>query len=57
MGEQRALRQHSCNLYAAVCLQVQHDAARCNFGAKQFIFDLDGHVDRLHFLDQFSLIR
>lgn len=47
-------------MYAAVCLQVQGDEVKCNFGAsrrKPFSFDLDGHVDKLRFEEQFSKIK
>lgn len=43
------LSKNSCNLYPAICLQVQGDAIKCNFGTKPYIFDLDAHVDKLRF--------
>ena len=55
-----SVSQNSCNLYAAVCLQVQGDEVKCNFGTsrrKPFSFDLESHVDQLRFEEQFSKIR
>ena len=51
------ISKNSCNLYAAVCLQVQGDSVKCNFGAKPFVFDLESHIDKLRFEQKFSEVR
>ena len=43
-----------------MCLQVQGDEVKCNFGArrrKPFSFDLDSYVDQLRFEEQFNKIK
>lgn len=44
-------------MYPAICLQVQGDSVKCNFGTKPFVFDLDAHVDNIRFEQQFSEVR
>lgn len=41
----------------AVCLQVQGDAIKCNFGAKPFVFDLQSHLAKISFQNQFNQVK
>ena len=56
-SESSAATIDSCNLYPAICLQVQGDAIKCNFGAKPFIFDLDAFLQRLRRDEQLSKVK